>query len=522
MNYSVWIFFLCIFFPPASILAQPTFSRTYDLVGMQGSDRGASVQAIGDDFVIGVGSLCNGYYNACTGLIKTNNAGDVLWQFYYDQFTEDIYPNWKDDFFLRGDTLFFASEMRKGPEADWQYYLAKASWQNSGLYSLADFGSAEGDYATSLEPLPDNRWMLFGFGWRQGKWKPVLNVVQNDSIIEASYYLDFPYSAGENDGMLEPLPDGDYITAVQTKTPVLPFTGLAVSKVDSLGNIIWSRHFNDSLSIGCRRRITPLQNGGFAVVNCTDTAYNISPYSSWAADKVIGLDSVGNTAWEYFFHAPSWKRIHNITLAQNGDILGCGIDNSYPDGQGGVRLSGFVFRMSPEGQLLWERRFINDATHLYADILLLDDICEAPDGRIAVVGLQSNLFPNGTPNGDAWLLVLDENGCLEPGCTERDYVISGQEEPVQQPAAANPAWFHLYPQPAGDWLTVNFDRDLPPRCRLLLHSALGRLEMEQPLTAGQQQATLDTSGLPAGLYVLALATQDGQLLHTQKVFVNNK
>ncbi|MCB9302751.1 MAG: hypothetical protein H6566_19075 [Lewinellaceae bacterium] len=113
MNYSVWIFFLCIFFSPTSILAQPTFSRTYDLVGMQGSDRGASVQAIGDDFVIGVGSLCNGYYNACTGLIKTNNAGDVLWQFYYDQFTEDIYPNWKDDFFLRGDTLFLRVKCAK-------------------------------------------------------------------------------------------------------------------------------------------------------------------------------------------------------------------------------------------------------------------------------------------------------------------------------------------------------------------------------------------------------------------------
>ncbi|MCB9302749.1 MAG: hypothetical protein H6566_19065 [Lewinellaceae bacterium] len=190
---------------------------------------------------------------------------------------------------------------------------------------------------------------------------------------------------------------------------------------------------------------------------------------------------------------------------------------------GGVRLSGFVFRMSPEGQLLWERRFINDATHLYADILLLDDICEAPDGRIAVVAFNPTFFPTARPMATPGCWCLTKTAAWSRvHRTRLRHFIPGRTRAAAR-SSATQYGSTFYPQPAGDWLTVNFDRDLPPRCRLLLHSALGWLEMEQPLTAGQQQATLDTSkGIPAYIYVLALATQDGQLLHTQKVLVNNK
>lgn len=515
---------LCTY-TPAALAQESFFSKTYDLVGYQGADRGVSVRDMGEGFVISAASSCDGGSNACTGIIKTDYSGEAIWKTLNNDYPMEVRPAFLADLYLRMDTLYYAGtrSLESEDEVEAKMYIAKMDWNDGTLLAVNEFGNSTFDRAGAFKSLGDNQWLVYGASYPGNRLTTALTITDIEGNPETVNYLEYPFpSFMELEGDMERLPNGRFVVTAETRNPTLPQRkGMVVAEVDSLANIIWYRHFDDNLVLGCNNQLAPLHNGDIAIAYCADTVHDSSPFNSIWADKIMVLDSTGQTKWEHFFHAPTWKLVRNITTARNGDIIGCGTDGSYgyPDGE--IRLSVFVFRMSPEGEVLWERRFITDATHQWAQSIRLDDVHETEDGRIAAVGYQTELFPDGAPNGNVWLLVLDERGCLVPGCEASDYMITGPTTVVgTQQVEAIEEYFQVFPQPASDWLTARFSLPPPARSRLRLYNALGQVAAQEALAAGARTHTMDTAALSAGLHVLVLEGPDGQVLQSQKVIIN--
>lgn len=72
------------------------------------------------------------------------------------------------------------------------------------------------------------------------------------------------------------------------------------------------------------------------------------------------------------------------------------------------------------------------------------------------------------------------------------------------PATAEPVApsFELMPNPAGDWLRVQFDAPTQANSSVFVYNALGQIVLQQPLAVQSTQAELSLRHLPAGVYTL--------------------
>lgn len=126
-------------------------------------------------------------------------------------------------------------------------------------------------------------------------------------------------------------------------------------------------------------------------------------------------------------------QIYDYIQAKNGDIMACGRVWHMPGGPliagPNATWNGFVTRVSQEGALKWSRiyRLPNENPKLPNDKYgnfragQLDKILETDDGNFVLAGtaayssvqLNSGQLINGDTLTSLWLMMMDENGCIE-------------------------------------------------------------------------------------------------------------
>ena len=230
----------------------------------------------------------------------------------------------------------------------------------------------------------------------------------------------------------------------------------------------------------------------------------------WTVDPyppvIYFLDSLGNIESEYDgFVRPGNYYMTKLKRMSNGDILGVGITLDFSDGE---TYGGWLFRMTQEGELVWERK-ISDRRYpdLYGQFF---DAIETPDGGIIAVG---NISTNGFQNAEVWIVKLDGEGCMVPGCTGDSIFIT----PVKDLPAQDNSFFTLSPNPSGNNTNASLWDGLNLRdCRVKITNLSGQLLTEIVPASFNQQ--LSTDGLPNGVYLVQLE-QSGRLLQSQKLVV---
>jgi hypothetical protein len=194
-----------------------------------------------------------------------------------------------------------------------------------------------------------------------------------------------------------------------------------------------------------------------------------------------------------------------MTKAANGDIIGAGsVDLS------GLELGrgGYVFRMRPDGTLLWERyladvRFPDDS-HFFNDVI------EADDGGIVLTGLLRDSFPNGEPaitNPNVWLVKLDSLGCLEPGCS-RFQVMGATVNTEQIPQPPNN--LRLFPNPTATFTQLQWppDTELRYPLQVQVYDLAGRSVLARSFV--QDPVVLQCAAWPPGYYFVKVQDRRGQ------------
>lgn len=95
------------------------------------------------------------------------------------------------------------------------------------------------------------------------------------------------------------------------------------------------------------------------------------------------------------------------------------------------------------------------------------------------------------------------------------FLIKVDGDAISASPAINPLapQINTYPNPVKDALQVAVDNPSPSACALLLHDAQGRLLHQEKIAAGAGEwtAEFDMRGLPAGVYVVTVSSEEGRI-----------
>lgn len=195
-----------------------------------------------------------------------------------------------------------------------------------------------------------------------------------------------------------------------------------------------------------------------------------------------------------------------ISLSDNSGFVAAGTHGEEFDSQNAFSLRGWIGKVSPDGDSLWTRQYIgldqlNNRHALY-------DLKETPDGGFILCGESRNPLPvPGEIAQQAWLLKLDEFGCLVPGCQLNTATAEQEKEAFR---------LAIYPNPTTDYL--NFFLHAPDRMSALsfrILDAAGRLVQEfGPLASGATYI-LPVSDWSPGAYILQ-GLGEGKVLCAEK------
>jgi hypothetical protein len=329
---------------------------------------------------------------------------------------------WRD-YDAGGLMRMFLVKLTPNLETVWINYYPDLS--TNYLYSEGIAETEDGDYIIYLQESPPPAPHPTG----------ELRVIKTDTsgtVFFSKMLVDtFTQTAGYGD--LTPTDDGHFLISsgvfnVYYYHPVYgtyTITGI-LHKIDKEANQIWTKTLNYAKFPIQETKSVSLEGGGGAVVWMKDT-FVTDPEIAWNFPLIYGIDSDGNRTWTHEWNKWGYKPVYNIRRANNGDILGVGYYGTGLPNKG----KGWLFRMADTGQLIWERHYSDSLLRPWSPQLELLYVCEMADGRIAATGIAIDSNGVSEPwNLNVVLLVIDSDGCLEPGCSGQNQYVTSVLEPI--------------------------------------------------------------------------------------------
>jgi hypothetical protein len=140
--------------------------------------------------------------------------------------------------------------------------------------------------------------------------------------------------------------------------------------------------------------------------------------------KVYKTDTTGQILWSIALgtdvHFQQW--FHHIVKSSDGAYVAAGNNWEYePENlelDGYYNWNGWLIKFEADGNLLWERKYHYLESNF--DFHNIHDLIATQDGGYLFCGQAADLDTNDPdlilPNQQAWLVKVDEYGCLVPGC----------------------------------------------------------------------------------------------------------
>jgi len=236
---------------------------------------------------------------------------------------------------------------------------------------------------------------------------------------------------------------------------------------------------------------------------------------------MVKLSEEFDIEWTYIFGAGAVedKIINNFRVLADGSIIGCGVNYAHPSDIDQNKMA-WIFKLSAEGEIIWERNFHGNPNPLVYPGVTLSDIIATSDGGYATSGhyWQYTGLPGG--RADLWLLKLDENGCLTPGCTDA-LVIVGIEDSFPDDGMLDVVekFFTLSPNPTTDYATASFYNPISRKASTLVLSSLcGQEIVRIDMASGQRVINLPLADLMSGIYLVSYMSE-GRILQSERLVV---
>ena len=155
----------------------------------------------------------------------------------------------------------------------------------------------------------------------------------------------------------------------------------------------------------------------------------------------------------------------------------------------------FLVKFNKDGEIIWTRFFKPTLLDSSIRESVFVDCKELPDGRLLCLGQSDNSFSSSPLGSEIWLLMLDEEGCLEPGCGMEQIITSTSRTLPNQSGS-------VCPNPVSDILQV---------ADVSFHSYVITDMMGRQVVKGDFDSEIHLpSSMPSGMYILQLV-EDNQL-----------
>ncbi|MFQ5486309.1 MAG: hypothetical protein ACE5DO_13385, partial [Desulfobacterales bacterium] len=348
-----------------------TFQQNYD-VDNGTSDSGYYMTSEGTGLVLGSGTLCK-FGNielGCDGLLKVDSLGNLLWQKIYHAFPYSFDGRKIKHVF--GDGYLFCGSAFSS--TGFHPFLMRLDENGDSLW-LRFYVDSLMRKAGDFEIKADGKILVYGAGSIAPNYQHAF-VMQTDANGEKEWVTTIDvHSPQYRGGDFHLLGNKDMVFGYK-RSPLENFEHtLALTRTDSLGNVLWTKEYQTNEDDYCNAYMTPLLNGGFVLGYCIDTSSSSIQFGK--PPKLFATDSLGEPTWTYTFTGAKRRTITRLITASNGDIIGSGY-RSLENGQ-----YGWLFRLTQEGELLWKRAYQPEQPVPIDIISELNDVIETPDGGIA-------------------------------------------------------------------------------------------------------------------------------------------
>lgn len=281
---------------------------------------------------------------------------------------------------------------------------------------------------------------------------------------------------------------------------------LKLTKINASGEELWTKDAYYFDELWSASSIVALDNGGFLL-----SFYRMNFDDGWFYPPIlIWLDSMGNFVQQYEFPADTESSIQHITKTNSGVIVGAGYVDKLDLG-----FAGWVFAMSQEGELLWNREIVD--LRFPAKLSQLNAVLESENGGLILTGAVMDTFLNHIPainNQNIWLVKLDSIGCLEPGCGDLQILTDTKE------VATGNDLFTIYPNPTGRELFFGLNEAVSRHDNLtvVISNSTGQKVLVIKLN-DKEMNVLDVSSLVIGTYFIQIINESGVTVQTDKFVV---
>lgn len=226
----------------------------------------------------------------------------------------------------------------------------------------------------------------------------------------------------------------------------------SVLQIDSTGNIDWEYQSPEGELQGLVRAVIPTSDGGYLYSGGRGIELTSSSGMSGSLRfnaHIFKLDANQNLEWEVGLRdsliSNSNKKYKLIELSDGSGYMVAGGNYEINWAESGYDKNGTLSKISLTGDSLWTRyyRFIESR----AENHVFYDMESTLDGGFVMVGESTSLVTaDEEPLQRAWIVKVDEHGCLVPGCE------------LVSVSSPNRSAFEIkvYPNPATDYLNVYF------------------------------------------------------------------
>jgi hypothetical protein len=288
-----------------------------------------------------------------------------------------------------------------------------------------------------------------------------------------------------------------------------------VLRLDSAGNVLWQKTFQSPTEderddLWCQ---SVLVNDSTLVLNYGYGFGDEYPPQPWINSSVRKLHLVKlnlnnqEIMWEQEYDNIYGTFHYNNDMLQSPDngfvMVGAMYNSSFwpiAEPMVGFQFS-YIAKANADGNLLWRRNYTYspDTSMFVGDWNELYDIELAPDGGYVACGYLNDY--DLSPQYQAWVIKVDEYGCLEPGCQN----VAVDEIRLDMQGAMS-----VFPNPVGSVCTVEFNltdkqkHSASIATELILTDASGRhlQNIALPPLGSQHQLRLDMSEYVSGVYQL--------------------
>jgi uncharacterized delta-60 repeat protein len=296
------------------------------------------------------------------------------------------------------------------------------NFSNKGSISLSNLGTVSGFVKTiggtddeeiySLQQTSDGGYILGGSTNSFGAGSSDMFVVKLDSSGNISWSKTIGGTNSDGIYSLQQTSDGGYILGGWTNSFGAGSSDMFVVKLDSSGNISWSKTIGGTNSDGIYS-LQQTSDGGYILGGWT-TSFGAGGYDMF----VVKLDSSGNISWSKTIGGTNGDVIFSLQQTSDGGYILGGWTTSF--GAGGYDM--FVVKLNSSGNISWSKTIGGtNGDGIYS-------LQQTSDGGY-ILGGWTNSF--GAGSIDMFVVKLDSSGNISwsktIGGTNIDYIHSLQQ-----------------------------------------------------------------------------------------------